>query len=83
MLVMDLKDGTTKGMRFQVGDKATKALGGVSRITDKGNRVVFESEYGFIQSKGTGECTYFDRKDDVYVMETLIRPHVMSFTRPS
>ena len=81
LLIMDLKDGTTKGMQFQVGDKCTKALGAVSRIADKGNRVVFEASYGFIQGKQTGECTYFERKDDVYVLETIVRPHNDLFRR--
>ena len=67
----------------QVGDKVTKALGAVSRITDRGNRVVFEQTHGFIQNKANGECTYFDRKDDVYVLETLVRPPSVLFPRPS
>ena len=80
---MDLQNGATRGMQFQVGDKATKALGAVSRIADKGNRVVFESTHGFIQNKKDGKCTYFDRKDDVYVMDTIVRPFSPSFRRPS
>ena len=83
LLVMDVQNGATRGMQFQVGDKATKALGAVSRIADKGNRVVFEASHGYIQSKQNGACTYFDRKDDVYVMETIVRPFSTSFRRPS
>ena len=83
LLVMDLKGGDTRGMQFQVGDKATKALGAVSRIADKGNRVVFEAEYGYIQNLRDGKCTYFDRKDDVYVMDTIVRPYSASFQRQS
>ena len=82
-LVMDLQEGSTKGMLFQVGDKVTKPLGAVSRIADKGNRVVFEAGYGFIESVTSGDRTYFERKEDVYTLEALVRPHTASFRRQS
>ena len=82
-LVMDLQGGTTRGMLFQVGDKVTKPLGAVSRIADRGNRVVFEAGYGFIENIKTHDRTYFQRKDDVYSLEALVRPHSANFRRQS
>lgn len=73
----------TAGMQFQVGDKITKPLGAVSRITDKGNRVVFEQSYGYIENTTTGECRYFDREEDVYVLNALVRPYHELFVRQS
>ena len=82
-LVMDLQSGATRGMLFQVGDKVTKPLGAVSRIADKGNRVIFEAGYGFIENVKTLDRTYFDRKEDVYSLEAYVRPHAASFRRQS
>ena len=81
--MMDLQGGTTRGMLFQVGDKVTKPLGAVSRIADRGNRVVFEAGYGFIENIKTHDRTYFQRKDDVYSLEALVRPHSTNFRRQS
>ena len=82
-LVMDLQSGMTRGMLFQVGDKVTKPLGAVSRIADKGNRLIFEAGYGFIENIATFDRTYFDRKDDVYALEAFVRPHAAGFRRQS
>ena len=83
LLVMDLQEGQTRGMQFQVGDKCTKPLGAVSRIVDKGNRVVFEDTHGYIENKATFEKTFFERKDDVYVLNALVRPFNEGFRRQS
>ena len=82
-IVMDLQGGVTKGMLFQVGDKVTKPLGAVSRIADRGNRVIFEAGYGYIENVMTLDRTYFDRKEDVYALEALVRPHTANFRRQS
>ena len=81
-IVIDTKEGTARGFQFQVGDSIRKPLGSVAKITDKGNRVVFEDTYGYIENKSTKERTWFDRRDDVYVLDALVRP-ATSFRRPS
>ena len=82
-IVFDTKEGTTRGFHFEVGDSINKPLGSVGRITDKGNRVVFEQDCGYIESLKTGERTWFDRRDDVYVLDALVRPATPSFRRQS
>ena len=68
---------------MQVADTVTKPLGAVSRITSKGNRVVFEENDGYIENKTTGEKTWFVLKDDVYVLDAMVRPYSQSFQRQS
>ena len=81
-IVFDTKEGTTRGFHFEVGDSINKPLGSVGRITDKGNRVVFEKGYGYIEDLETFERTWFDREDNVYVLNVLVRPPA-SFRRQS
>eukprot|EP00973_Karenia_brevis_P076629 10644604-Karenia_brevis.AAC.1 len=56
------EDGSAARMRFQVCP-VTKALGSVSRMTQAGNKVVFDSidapEGSHIECKATGERKYF------------------------
>ena len=44
----------------------------VSRTCDKGNRVVFEADHGYIEHLATGEKHYFPRRNNVYVMTTWV-----------
>ena len=65
--------------------EVSKALGSVARVCDKGNRVVFESDGGYIMNLADGRCTQFERKENVYVMKALVRKPVggeSGFTRP-
>ena len=50
-----------------------KALGSVARMCDKGNRVVFEADGGYIMNLADGRYTRFERKDNVYVMSTWVK----------
>ena len=61
------KDGKRKSMSFQVTD-CKKPLASVSKIVDKGNRVVFDSEGSYIQNKETGEIMKIERERGTYVM---------------
>ena len=83
VLVLDLPDGCTRGLRMQVADTVTKPLGAVSRITSRGNRVVFDEEEGYIENKKTGEKTWFVKRDDVYVLDAVVRPYSAGFQRQS
>ena len=81
--MIDTQEGSTRGWGFQVGDAIKKPLGSVARITAKGNRVVFESDHGYIENKVSGELTWFAMRDNVYVLDALVRPCQQGFPRPS
>ena len=44
----------------------------VSRICDKGNRVVFESQGGYIESLAAGEKIYVHRDHNVYRLQVAV-----------
>ena len=62
-----VKEGKRKSMNFQVTD-CKKPLASVSKIVDKGNRVVFDSEGSYIENKLTGEKMKLERERGTYVM---------------
>ena len=62
-----VKDGKHKSMCFQVTD-CKKPLASVSKIVDKGNRVVFDAEGSYIENKKTGEIMKLERERGTYVM---------------
>jgi hypothetical protein len=59
--------GKVKAMNFSVTD-CKKPLAAVSKIVDKGNRVVFDNEESFIENKKTGERIPLERERGTYVM---------------
>lgn len=60
-------EGRSAKATFQVAD-VTRALCSISRVCDQGNRVVFESGGGWIESSD-GRRTAFKRENNVYVLE--------------
>ena len=50
-----------------------KPLGSVARMCDKGNRVVFEQDGGYIMNLANGWCTQFERKDNVFILRTWVK----------
>ena len=60
-------EGRSARATFQVAD-VTRALCSISRVCDQGNRVVFESSGGWIESYD-GRRTAFKRENNVYVLE--------------
>ena len=64
--------GQTLAIKMQVTD-VDKVLASVSRLTDAGNRVVFEKEYGYIENKKTGKKIDLERKHNVYVFQMLVK----------
>ena len=84
-------DGMAAQMRFQVCP-VTKALGSVSRMTQAGNKVVFDSvdapEGSYIESKATGVRKYLRQENGVYMLDTWVIPAsqcrqpVSTFPRP-
>ena len=76
---------------YQVAE-ISRTLTAVSKICDAGNKVVFQSNGGYIQNLQTNKKTWFDRNHNVYELTTWIwAPKVpsnggvdaSSFTRPS
>ena len=61
-------EGNWAEATFQVAD-VTRPLCSVTKICDKGNRVIFEGNGGYIENLATGVCTTFGRQNNVYVME--------------
>ena len=57
---------------FQVAE-VTRPLCSVSKMCDKGNRVVFEMEGGYVENSTTGVRTSFSRENNVYVMEMHVQ----------
>lgn len=72
-----MEDGSAAKMRFQVCP-VTKALGSVSRMTQAGNRVVFDSEDShegsYIENKYTGVRTYLRQENGVYMLDAWAMP---------
>jgi hypothetical protein len=64
-------DWKQKDITFQVTG-VNKALASVSRICDKGHRVVFDSGQSFIQNKLNGEVLPLRRKNGVWVLEVWV-----------
>jgi hypothetical protein len=60
-------EGKVKAMNFSVTD-CKKPLAAVSKIVDKGNRVVFDAGGSFIENKATGEKIVLERERGTYVM---------------
>ena len=77
------EEGEPVELLYQVAE-VSKALGSVSRTCDRGNRVVFEANGGYIENLKTGKCTTFNRERNVYVMKTWVKkPAGQQINRPS
>ena len=62
-----------RSMRFQICD-VTKTLASVSKICEKGHRVIFDDEAGScIQHKSTGRVIPLEKKNGVYVLRAWRR----------
>ena len=64
--IMD--DGSAKGVATQVC-AINKTLMSVSKITSKGNRVVFDDDGSFIESKATGERSWLTQSGGMYYLK--------------
>ena len=60
-------------MTFQCAD-VHKALGSVSQIVRKGNRVVFDENGSYIQNKSTGELRWLEERNGIYVLPAFVAP---------
>ena len=64
-------EGTEADMIYQVAE-VKRPLCSISRLCDRGNRVIFGSGGGVIHNLRTGNVTPFSREGGVYVLETLV-----------
>ena len=62
-----------RDMEFQVTD-VHKALGSVSSMVRKGNRVVFDPEGSFVENIHTGDRMPLREDNGVYVLDVLVAP---------
>ena len=60
-------EGCASAMNFQVAG-VTRALSSVSQICDRGNKVVFDADGGFVYNSATGSKTHFSRENNIYVL---------------
>ena len=65
-------------MTFQVAN-VQKALGSVSQMVRKGNRVVFDrtangEDLAYIENKRSKEKMYMRLENGVYVLDVLVKP---------
>ena len=65
-------EGSWAQATFQMAE-VTRPLCSVSKICDKGNRVVFELGGGYVENIQTGTGTSFLRQNNVYVMEMYVQ----------
>ena len=66
------EEGSLRKMRVQVCD-VNKALLSVRRVTQAGNRVVFEQDGGWIEDKRTGQRMWMKEKDGQYLLKLWVR----------
>ena len=60
-------------MTLQVSD-VHKRLLSVVELNKKGQRVVFDSNWSYIQDKSTGSCDSLVQTDDAFELVTLVKP---------
>ena len=60
-----------------------KALLSVKKVAKTGQQVVFDEDGSCIEDKKTGEKTWFNRKDNVYVLYAMVRHDNQGFRRQS
>ena len=87
MLIGVDNEGMAMGMKMQVAD-VSKLLAAVSSICDAGNRVIFDNEGSYIESKKTGKKTVMRRENGVYKFDLWMQQNQSNngvnsvFTRP-
>ena len=73
--------GMDTAMTFQMA-AVNRPLCSVSRICERGNRVIFGEKGGMIKNLRTGREIHFKRKNNVYTLEFWVKPRSTSFSRP-
>ena len=65
------EDGKAKGVVAQIC-AVNKSLMSVSKITGKGNRVVFDDDGSFIEDKASGEKTWLQQSGGMYYLKMWV-----------
>ena len=65
--------GTKTNIKVQVADRLHRTLFSVSRLTESGNRVVFDPDGSFIENKLTGHVTPLIHTDGTYKLELWMK----------
>ena len=78
LVVSSFEGDKTRKMTFQVA-KVSKALGSVSQIIAKGNKMVFQkdsqgNDCSYIEHVDSGEVMWLRERDGVYVLDVLVAP---------
>ena len=87
MLIGVDNEGMAMGMKMQVAD-VSKLLAAVSSICDAGNRVIFDNDGSYFESKKTGKNTVMRRESGVYNFDLWMQQNQSNngvnsvFTRP-
>ena len=66
------EEGNHHRVTFQVTD-VSRPLCAVSKVCQKGNRIIFDEHGGVVQNKVTGHETYFGMKDGIYLLKMWMR----------
>ena len=66
-----MDDGSAKGVAAQIC-AVDKTLLSVSKIASKGNRVVFEDDGGYIESKTSGERSWLTQSGGMYYLKMWV-----------
>ena len=83
------EEGVPAKMVYQIAD-VTRPLCSIAKVCDKGNRVVFDSQGGFVEDCW-GHKSHFARKGNIYTMSFFAmdpgnsagEQQPSGFTRPS
>ena len=70
MIAPAAKGASTCSIRYHVTD-AKKYLASVTKMTQCGNRVIFDSDRSYIKSKRTGQEMDLKSENGVYVLEVI------------
>ena len=70
-----------KGGEFQVAP-VHKTLLSVSKMLDNGHRVVFDTEWSYVEDIASGERTTLKRKRGLFVLQAWVRPRVKKSEKP-
>ena len=65
------EDGSAKGITAQVC-AVNKTLMSVSKITGKGNRMMFDDDGSYIENKTTGEKTWLNQTGGMYYLKMWV-----------
>ena len=73
LLLVTIDNRQLRTMTFQVA-KVNKALGAVSQIVKKGNRVVFEAEGSYFENRARGDKIWLEERTRVYTLPLMVAP---------